>query len=228
MTALFDYPKSTAFGRVVPKNRIYEHAGATSAIKDLFVREVGQIRWAHKLAPETLNLAATKSVAEIQVFQVTLNTDAAPDEVLSAIDRAIPFPIIFELMHGDRVQVAAAHKRASEADSAKWVVSDHLRGPWEAADTPRTPLPVALSLGALYDRILTALMPVEALPGEDIAARMARLEALQKREREIERLQLRVNRETQFNIKVTLHGQLKEAQAAFEHMKKSGVPGGER
>ena len=222
MTALFDYPKSTAFGRVVPKNRIYEHAGATSAVKDLFVREVGQIRWAHKLAPETLNLAATKSVAEIQVFQVTLNTDAAPDEVLRAIDRAIPFPIIFELTQGDRVQVAAAHKRASEADSAKWVVSDHLRGPWETADTPRTPLPVALSLGALYDRILTALMPVEALPGEDIAARMARLEALQKREREIERLQQRVNRETQFNIKVTLHGQLKEAQAAFEHLKKTG------
>ena len=27
MTAFFDYPKAAAFGRVVPKNKIYEHAG---------------------------------------------------------------------------------------------------------------------------------------------------------------------------------------------------------
>ena len=31
MTAgLFDYPRSAAFGRVLPKNKIYEHAGASA------------------------------------------------------------------------------------------------------------------------------------------------------------------------------------------------------
>lgn len=62
---LYDWPRAAAFGRVIPKNKIYEHAGANSGLKDLFVREVDQIVWSHKLAPETVNLAATKQVAEI-------------------------------------------------------------------------------------------------------------------------------------------------------------------
>ena len=33
-------------------------------------------------------------------------------------------------------------------------------------------------------------------------------------------LKSRLKRETQFNIKMTLHGQLREAQADFEHLKK--------
>ena len=63
MSAFFDYPKSAAFGRVVPKTKIYEHAGANTALKDLFVREVDQIVWRFKLAPETTNLSATPAVA---------------------------------------------------------------------------------------------------------------------------------------------------------------------
>ena len=59
---LYDWPRAAAFGRVIPKNKIYEHAGANTALKDLFVREVDQIVWSHKLAPETVNLAATKQV----------------------------------------------------------------------------------------------------------------------------------------------------------------------
>ena len=50
---LYDWPRAAAFGRVIPKNKIYEHAGANTALKDLFVREVDQIVWSHKLAPET-------------------------------------------------------------------------------------------------------------------------------------------------------------------------------
>ncbi|NJO33870.1 MAG: DUF4391 domain-containing protein, partial [Rhodospirillales bacterium] len=41
--AFFDYPKAAAFGRVVPKSRIYEHAGASTALRDLFVTQVDQI-----------------------------------------------------------------------------------------------------------------------------------------------------------------------------------------
>ena len=48
---LYEWPRAAAFGRVIPKNKIYEHAGANTALKDLFVREVDQIIWSHKLAP---------------------------------------------------------------------------------------------------------------------------------------------------------------------------------
>ena len=37
---LYDWPRASAFGRVIPKTKIYEHAGANTGLKELFVREV--------------------------------------------------------------------------------------------------------------------------------------------------------------------------------------------
>lgn len=222
---LYQYPPQTALKRVIPKTRIYDGAAASTALRDRFVREVDQITWAHKLAPETLNLPATPAVPEIQVFRVTLKGDALHDDILRAIDRAIPFPLMFELVAGDRIQPAAAYKRPSEAERGKWVLSDPLRGEWTKRDAPRAPLPVAVNMGALYERMLSALMPVAPVPGEDVESRLARLAAIRAKEREIAQLQSRLKRESQFNIKVTLHGQLAEAQAAFDHMKDPGKTG---
>jgi hypothetical protein len=219
MTGLFQYPPHTALKRIIPKNRIYDGGGASTALRDRFVREVDQIVWSHKLAPETLNLPATASVPEIQVFRLTLKGDSLHDDILRAIDRAIPFPVIFELLAGDKIQAAAAFKRPSDAATGKWVVSDHMRGAWQVRDVARAALPVAVTLGALYEGILSPLMPVTPEVGEDIETSLARAAAIKAKEREIAQLRSKLRRENQFNIKVTLHGQLAEAQAEFEHMK---------
>lgn len=119
---LYEWPRAAAFGRVIPKNKIYEHAGANTALKDLFVREVDQIVWSHKLAPETVNLAATKSVAEIQVFRITARTASLDHDVLRAIDKAIPFPLIFEVVHGGRVRLTTQSRTqmSKENSSKSW------------------------------------------------------------------------------------------------------------
>jgi hypothetical protein len=69
-----NYPKQAAFGRTLPKNKIYEHSGANTRLKDLFVEQVEQIVWRYKLAPETINLPAKPGVPEIQVFAIQLKT----------------------------------------------------------------------------------------------------------------------------------------------------------
>lgn len=51
MSALIAYPKQATFGRVLPKNKIYEHSGANTRLKDLFVKQVDQVIWQYKLAP---------------------------------------------------------------------------------------------------------------------------------------------------------------------------------
>lgn len=220
MTALYEYPKATLLKRVVPKTRIYDRVRATTALKDKFVAQVDQITWRAKLAPETINLPATKSVPEIQIFRVTLKTNTVQDDVLKAIDRAIPFPILFELEHDQKTQIAAAHKRPSEAETDRWVISDYLRSNWLPVDTPRTTLPVALNLTVLYEQILTALMPIVPQTAESLSARMERTSALKSKEREVDRLKSQLKRETQFNIKMNLHTQLRDAQAEFEQLKK--------
>ena len=97
MTACFEYPRQTNFGRIVPKDKIYTNANVSTALKNRFIDQVERITWAHKLAPETLNLTATKSVPEIEIIRIRCKQAELHQDVLKAIDKAIPFPLIFEL-----------------------------------------------------------------------------------------------------------------------------------
>ena len=211
MTAvLFDYPKKAAFGRVLPKNKIYEHGSPSAAVKQLFVRQVEQIVWQYKLAPETVNLKASKAVPEIQIFSITLKGDELKPEVLRCIDLAIPFPIIFELRFDGKVQPIAAFKRPSEADASKWVISEYFDGDWAPGDTPRKPLPMVFDLETLYGHLLVPLMPYPARPGEDLQTRVERMERIRLKQRELERCEARLRKEKQFNRKVAINAELRD------------------
>lgn len=158
---LYEWPRAAAFGRVIPKNKIYEHAGANTALKATFVREVDQIVWSYKLAPETVNLAASKHVTEIQIFRITARTEKLDQGVLGAIDKAISFPLIFEVVNGRRIRLAAAYKRPSEADSSRWVVGEYFHGDWVQEGEQLAAFPIALDMNMLYERLLEPLVAGE-------------------------------------------------------------------
>ena len=120
-SAFISYPKQATFGRNLPKNKIYEHSGANTRLKDLFVEQVEQIVWQYKLAPETINLPSKSGVPEIQVFTIQLKTPVLHLDVLRCIDGAVQFPIIFELSFDGQTQVVAAYKRPNESDASRWV-----------------------------------------------------------------------------------------------------------
>lgn len=221
MTAvLFDYPKNTAFGRVLPKNKIYEHGSPSSAVKQLFVSQVEQIVWQYKLAPETINMSGSPSVPEIQIFSIALKDGALKTEVLQCIDLAIPFPIIFELRFDGKVKPVAAFKRPSETDACKWVISEYFDCDWAATDTPRKPLPMVFDLEALYGHLLLPLMPYPARSGEDLQKRVERMERIRLKQRELERCEARLRKEKQFNRKVGINAELREVKAQLSELKK--------
>ena len=210
--ALFSFPAQARVARVVPKSKIYEHGPVTSALRDKFVRQVEQITWAYKLAPETINLQARGGVAEIQVFDITQKTAELDENVLRAIDRAIPLPIIFQLHHEQRTRMVAAFKRPSEANASKWVIDGYFVGSWLPADSPRQPLPVALDLLGLYEQLLRSLLPSPARPGESLPEQLQRLNRLRSLHSEYAKLDARLHKEKQFNRKVALNVQLREIQ----------------
>lgn len=140
--AIFAWPSQAVVGRVLHKSKIYEHAKPTAAVRAMFVAQVEQITWRCKLAPETINLAAKPGVPEIEVFEIALKTSRLDAVVLRCIDKAIPFPILFELRFDGRIQPVAAYKRPSEADASQWVVSDYFAAPWQADGDPRGGCPL--------------------------------------------------------------------------------------
>ena len=222
MNSSFIFPPSSFVGRVLPKNKIYEHGSPSTAVRQLFVRQVEQIVWQYKLAPETVNLKASKAVPEIQVFSITLKEGELKPEVLRCIDLAIPFPIIFELCSDRKVKPVAAFKRPSEADASKWVISAYFDGDWTAADTPRNPLPVVFDLEALYGHLLLPLMPCPARVGEDLQRRVERMERICMKQRELERCEARLRKEKQFNRKIAINAELRALKQELQSLKVEG------
>lgn len=216
--ALISYPPKAAFGRTLPKNKIYEHSGANTRLKNLFVDQVEQIVWQFKLAPETINLPAKHGVPEIQVFSIQLKNPELDHDVLRCIDGVVQFPILFELAHDKQIQVAACYKRPNESDASKWVTSDYFASGWLAADTPRAPMPVALDLGALYEQLLHRLIPFPPRPQEGLAEQVDRVGQVRAKQREVDKAAARLAKERQFNRKVEINAQLRQLKNELEHL----------
>ena len=209
MTVLFDYPKKAEFNRIVPKAKFYERAKLSKAVKERFVSEVGQIVWRYKLAPETINLPARSGIQEIQVFSVTSKTENLSEEVLRAIDKAIPSPIIFEIIFESKVRVVLAYKRQNEADSNSWVVELYVASDWLPNESKREPLPVVLDMGSLYEQSLRSLVSIPQRSGEDLRQLVNRVGSIRSKEIEQRRVEAKLQAEKQFNRKVELNAQLR-------------------
>lgn len=216
--ALISYPAKAAFGRTLPKNKVYEHSKANTRLKDLFVKEVEQIVWQYKLAPETINLPARPGVPEIQVFSIQLKTPELNRDVLRAIDGAVQFPILFELGFEGRTRVVACYKRPSEADASRWVLSDYFETGWLPDGGERAAMPLALDLASLYEQLLHRLIPLPARPQEPLVALVERFEQVQTRQKEVARAAARLEKEKQFNRKLEMNAALRKMKAELEQL----------
>lgn len=217
---LYRWPDAAQFGRRIPKEKFYEHGTVPAAVREKFVSEVQRITWAYKLAEATVNLPGSDTVPEIQVFRIDAKGADVSESVLTAIDKAIPFPIVFEIcrVQGDveHTCMVAAHKQLG---SGAPKLSAYYSTGWQSADTERRPLPTAITLSDLYTALLDPLTPVSARPGEDMSEVATRLETARTLEREIAALERKLRTEPQFNRKVELRRTLKTKQAELDSLR---------
>ena len=216
--AFINYPKQAAFGRTLPKNKIYEHSGANTRLKDLFVDQVEQIVWQYKLAPETINLLAKPGVPELQIFSIQLKSAELNLDVLRCIDGAVQFPIIFELSFDGQTQVIAAYKRPNESDASRWVLSDYFATAWLPSEIERAVMPLAVNLGGLYEQVLHRLIPIPARTQESLPDLVNRVELVAAKQREVEKAASKLAKERQFNRKVEINAHLRQLKNELEEL----------
>jgi len=219
---MFAYPPSTRFGKAVPKTRIHAAASSNKRLRELFTAQVADIVWSHKLSPETLHLPARHGIAEIQVFSLHLKSPQLDPAILRTLDKAIPFPLLVEIHHGEAIRFAASYKRSSEADAAKWVIEGSFLTDWfHTSSFIPHPLPVSLDLASLHDQLIARHVPLPPRPGESLRDLVARHHALQAKQREAKQLESRLAREKQFARKVELNQRLRALSAELTSL---GLP----
>lgn len=213
---MFIYPEKAAFNRVLPKTKIYSNAKPSKPIKEKFVSQISEIVWKYKLSPETTNLAARDGFTEIQIFEIDLKEPELGTDVLAVIDKAIPYPIFFQLRYDDQVKGVAAFKRPAEDGSGTWVIEEYFETGWIDATSPATSLPVALDLKALYEQMLLSYIDLPPCNGESLASLVERIRQIRKYRRELKALETKMNSEKQFNRKVELNAKIRKIESQLQ------------
>lgn len=217
---LYEWPAGARFGARVPKERFYERTASTAALREKFVAEVNRISWAYKLAAETINLPGSSEVPEIEVIQLDAKANDISVQILASIDKAIPNPVIFEIhrddVHGGGVRMTAAHKPAGSPAPKP---NAYFSTGWMRSDAPRTSLPTAITMAALYSALIGPLTPLTPRPGESSAVVSERLDAVRRLERKISALERKLRAEPQLSRKVDLRRELKAKRAELDQMR---------
>ena len=118
------------------------------------------------------------------------------------------------------------------------MIGDYFLGDWLLEEATRAPLPVALNMGALYERLLEPLVAGQTaklvpgmgeapqkpfIPAElgrpvSLEERIAQAEAIKAQALEVERIKARLMREKQFNKRVAINAKLRAAKQELERM----------
>ena len=182
------------------------------------MKQVEQIIWLYKLAPETINLPSSEGVPELQVFKLVLKGSELSNDVLRCIDQVVMFPLVFEVESSDKVMLTAAYKRRSVSVPDQWVVSDYYSTGWLPAAAERSELKYSLDLGSLYEQIVNSILPYKPRNGERLEDLVFRNECIAKKKKEIDALSNRLITEKQFNRKVELNAILKKENIEFNKL----------
>jgi hypothetical protein len=199
--------------------RIYDKAKLSKAVKVKFVSQINEIVWKYKLSPETINLPARDGFTEIQVFEISLREPESDSDVLFAIDKAIPYPILYRLLYEGREKRVAAYKRPAADTSGKWLTETYFETDWADDVVPVKPLPVALDLKGLYEQILFTYIDLPPRPDENLELLVERVKMIRKCRRDLQALETKMSSEKQFNRKVELNAQVREMQSVLNSLK---------
>ena len=207
------FPKSTEFNKRIPKTKFYEHLEIGKNIKDSFVQDIDLIIWANKIAPSTVNIAAGEKVTEIQVFRIILKQSDFNKDVLKTIDEQIPYHILFIVCYRDKEQAWIGYKEQSGSESRAFKVDSYYHTAWQKPEEMELAIE-GLNMDAVYEsfvkQISASTAPIQW--DDDLSAKdnTAKIEERKKLQKQIEKLERQLRKETQPRKKFELHQQLQK------------------
>lgn len=214
---MLNLPASTAFNRRIPKQKFYEELPLTPALRRVFVGQINAIWWRSKIAPATANLAPGRTVTELEVFELQLAQPSLDEGVLRAIDKRIPYPILYLLTCDGRCQAWIGYQPAGQAGARVYYHTA-----WQPQEDLKLELR-GLDTDVAYENFVRQIAggALDAPAAEPLPRSIARDQRRRALEKQIAVLQNKIRREKQLNRQVELNQKLKELRKEYELYAKS-------
>ena len=205
-------PKSTEYGKRIPKQKFYEHMAISPQLKRIFVEQVKAIQWRNKLATSTLNVGAGQVVTEIEVIEIALTHPQLDESLLRHLDMTIPYHIVFLLSYEGKYQVWTAYKELGGKKEFK--VQAYYHTDWLAAEDIPLRI-VGLDLDKVYENFVRQiggdrLQASDA--GESLTESVEKDEQRKALTKQIEILQKKIRKEKQLKLQMEMRQEVKRLQ----------------
>lgn len=215
---MLNLPQTTEVNKNIAKNKFYEKADISSTLKESFVSDIEKIVWANKLSSKTLNISGSDNFKELEVFHIKLKTAKFNPKILEAIDKAIPYYILFILEYEEKYQIWLGYKEKSANSTSKANIVRYFNSEWS-----KEPI-LALQgnkLESIYENFLSQLSDgkIDVVSEKDIKEKVKQTIETEKIEKQIEKLTAKMNAEKQFNRQIAIRAQIKNLEAQLREMK---------
>ena len=208
---MISFPGGTSVGRVMPKEEFYKRLNLSADLKALFVSDVQRITFENSLTVQTLNLGAKSELNEIIVLGMDLKNQTFDDRIIEVIARQNPHKILFWLRFEGQSQLALYVYKLYKTE-------------WHSLEDAQL-----VTVGFSLDEIWSGYVEQIALRQENLSAsetpiefRLRRQDAIQKLEKNIEKLEQAARAEKQpkkkFELAMQAQQQKKELKLLISHL----------
>lgn len=216
---MINLPKSTEFNKRIPKQKFYEKLNVTPALKRSFIDQIQTVIWRNKIAESTINIAPGKTVTEIEIFEIQLNSSELDTDVLKLIDKEIPYHIVFILSFDGKYQAWTAYKEEAASGNSAFKVDTYYHTEW--LEEEKLPLKAdGLDIDRVYENFVRQIAG-DALKNVNDESLKESVEREKKREqlkKQIAALEAKIRKEKQFNKQVEMNGRLKKLRKELEYL----------
>ena len=214
---MINLPKSTEFNKRIPKQKFYEKLNVTPALKRSFIDQIKTVIWRNKIAESTLNISPGKTVTEIEIFEIQLNSSELDTDVLKLIDKEIPYHIVFILSFDGKYQAWTAYKEEAASGNSAFKVDTYYHTEW--LEEEKLPLKAdGLDIDRVYENFVRQIAgdALKNVNDESLKESVEREKRREQLKKQIAVLETKIRKEKQFNKQVEMNGQLKRLKKELE------------
>ena len=210
--SMLNFPKTTEFNRLIPKQKFYDNINVSSELKKVFVEQIKNIYWKNKIATSTTNLAPGNSVTELEVLEIRLNGPLLDESLLKQIDKEIPYHILFLLSYKGKYQAWIGYKENNSSGKNAFKVNGYYHTEWMSEDE----LPIkleGLNIDDVYENLVRQIAGTRLdsnLNDDSLKVAVERDHQRQQIKKQIEKLESQIRKEKQLNKQMLLNNDLKK------------------
>lgn len=206
------FPESTVYNRKIPKQKFYENANLPASVKNLFIKEIEEVRWVYKLSASTINISLGKVVKEIEFLQIEQKCETLSKKIIDQIAKEIPYHIVFMLVYQNIAKLCLVYK---DNDGSRLFYET----PAQNKDSIDLKIE-GLNLDEVYRNFVRQIMQSSGSStwsdNRSVAENISEIEKRRNIESEIAVLEKKIAKEKQFNRQMEMSDRVRELRKMME------------